>query len=116
MKKIFILILISILAACSQKVIPPASENKPVLPEKALRGEKVFMKSCNRCHPSGMSGLGPAIINKTLPGFMIKSQVRIGFGAMPSFNKDRISKEQLDDLVGYIKELSAKKRQLPNNL
>lgn len=93
-----------ILFACSQKVTPPSGSTKP-LSQEALRGQEIFMKRCNRCHPGGMSGLGPAIINKPLPPFLIKFQVRHGLGAMPAFKKDRITKEQLNDLVTYIKEL-----------
>lgn len=51
-----------------------------------------------------MGGLAPSIINKPLPGFMIKFQVRNGLGAMPSFKKERLSKDELNDVVAYIKE------------
>lgn len=63
------------------------------------------MKKCKQRHPLGDAGLGPAINNKPLPGFMIKSQVRLGAGAMPSFSKEEINGEELDDLVEYLKAL-----------
>lgn len=108
MNKLSGLILISLLAACSQKVIPPSGSTKTSLNENALKGQKVFMENCNRCHPGGMSGLGPAIINKPLPSFLIKFQVRNGLGVMPSFHKDHLSKEELNNVITYIKEQRSK--------
>lgn len=92
------------LAACSQKIAGPSGSTE-AFSDNAAKGKKVFMDKCNRCHPGGMGGLGPAIINKPLPPFLIKFQVRNGLGAMPSFNKDRLSKEDLNNLVTYIKKL-----------
>lgn len=60
------------------------------------------MRVCNGCHPGGEAGLGPALNNKLLPGFLIKFQVRNGLGVMPSFSQDVISPEELDDLVSYL--------------
>lgn len=94
------------MAACSHKVIPPRG-TPPMLTDNAAKGRIVFMGSCNRCHPGGMAGLGPAIINKPLPSFLIKFQVRNGLGTMPSFHKDHISNEKLNNLVAYIKALRA---------
>lgn len=88
------------LYGCSHKIVPPGEESNPK-GEIVLRGQEIFMRSCDRCHPGGMAGLGPAIINKPLPGFMIKFQVRHGLGAMPSFKN--MKKADLNDLVAYIK-------------
>lgn len=104
----FILLLIAIplaLAACTAKRGEPLS--KPLLidsPEVA-RGEKGFMFYCDKCHPGGEKGLGPALNNKPLPGFMIKTQVRAGAGAMPSFSKELLPDDKLDDIVAYVKAL-----------
>jgi len=70
--------------------------------EDDVRGRNVFMRFCNGCHPGGEGGLGPALNNKLLPGFLIKFQVRHGLGVMPSFSDEVISDEELDDLAGYI--------------
>jgi mono/diheme cytochrome c family protein len=77
----------------------------PITDAALERGEKLFMKKCNQCHPKGDAGLGPALNNKPLPGFMIKLQVRMGAGAMPSFSKEEISKSELEELVSYLKAL-----------
>jgi mono/diheme cytochrome c family protein len=70
-----------------------------------LRGELVFFRQCHKCHPGGDAGLGPAINNKPLPEAAIKLQVRTGVGAMPAFDDQRISDEDLDALVGYLEVL-----------
>lgn len=73
--------------------------------EKLQKGQVVFMEYCNGCHPGGETGLGPAINNKPLPGFLIKFQVRKGLGTMPGFDKEHISSSELDNLVAYLKAL-----------
>jgi mono/diheme cytochrome c family protein len=71
-------------------------------------GRLVFYTHCNQCHPGGEAGVGPALNNKPLPGWMIKMQVRHGLGAMPSFSNIRIPERDLDHLVSYVKELRRK--------
>ena len=65
-------------------------------------GETVYMRFCNGCHPAGLGGLGPGIINKPLPGFAMRFQVRHGLGAMPAFSEQVIPDEDLDALIAYI--------------
>jgi mono/diheme cytochrome c family protein len=72
---------------------------------EAARGQIVFMKNCHQCHPGGEAGLAPAINNKPFPEFLKKFQVRHGLGAMPSFSDGRISDDELDDLMEYLKTL-----------
>jgi mono/diheme cytochrome c family protein len=63
------------------------------------------MRNCDQCHPRGEAGLAPALNNKPLPAFLIKFQVRQGLGAMPSFSKDDLSDQQLDDIIRYLQAL-----------
>lgn len=70
----------------------------------AARGEQVFMANCHECHPRGEAGLGPALNDKPLPGFLIRFQVRNGLGAMPSFPEQTLSAPDLDALVDYLIE------------
>jgi mono/diheme cytochrome c family protein len=79
----------------------------PMAIESALaeKGVKVFAVYCNQCHPGGTAGVGPALNNKPLPGFLIKFQVRHGLGAMPAFSEEEIGPQELDALVAYLKEL-----------
>ena len=73
--------------------------------ESEVRGQKVFYTFCNKCHPGGDGGLGPALNNKPLPTFLKKYQVRHGLGAMPSFSEDVISDQELDDLMHFLSAL-----------
>lgn len=66
-------------------------------------GEQVYMSYCHKCHPSGESGLAPAINASPAPGFLKKFQVRHGLGVMPSFKADELSTNDLHDVVKFIK-------------
>ncbi len=63
------------------------------------------MKTCDQCHPRGEAGLAPALNNKPLPAFAIKFQVRHGLGAMPSFSKDDINDQELEEIIRYLQAL-----------
>lgn len=73
--------------------------------EEVAAGRVVFMEYCQQCHPHGEAGLGLAINNKPLPGFMIRFQVRNGLGVMPKFKDSVISDEELGQLIAYLKAL-----------
>jgi mono/diheme cytochrome c family protein len=81
-----------------EPIIGPSSISDPAV----ARGRLVFQQHCHQCHPGGEGGLGPALNNKPAPAFLIKTQVRLGLGAMPGFEKERIDSEELDDLTTYI--------------
>jgi mono/diheme cytochrome c family protein len=95
-----------LLAACG-----PARVGEPFGPPvrlasaEAEMGQGVFMVRCQQCHPGGAAGLGPAINDKPLPGFLMRMQVRRGLGAMPEFDEQMISDAELDALVIYLQEL-----------
>ena len=72
---------------------------------QVARGQIVFMNQCNECHPGGSAGLGPGINDKPLPGFLIKTQIRRGLGAMPAFDESEIPDADLDNLIAYLGEL-----------
>lgn len=69
---------------------------------RVYHGRQIFMQHCYQCHPNGEGGLGPALNNKPAPRFAIKTQVRIGLGAMPAFDKNKISPADLEDLADYV--------------
>ena len=81
----------------------PLSNDDP----DVLRGQIVFAAHCYQCHPGGAGGLGPAINDKPLPVFLIKTQVRQGLGAMPAFSEQQISDADLDTIPKYLKALRA---------
>jgi mono/diheme cytochrome c family protein len=72
-------------------------------------GRELFMRSCHQCHPGGMAGLGPAINNKPLPQWLVKTQVRQGLGAMPSFDEEELSDAELEALVEYVSALRSER-------
>lgn len=69
-------------------------------------GRVHFDRYCSECHPGGAAGLGPGLNNKPLPGFLVRTQVRVGMGAMPPFPPEMISDDQLDAIVAYTLALS----------
>ena len=94
-----------LVAGCSARRGEPIVGPLPISEPEIARGHQVFMRECHQCHPGGEAGLGPAINNKPIPGFLIKFQVRTGLGAMPGFSQSEISTEELDHLLDYIKAL-----------
>lgn len=69
---------------------------------RVAHGEQVFYRNCHQCHPGGSGGLGFALNDKPLPGWLIKFQVRNGIGSMPGFSEEQIDDRELDDLVRYL--------------
>lgn len=107
------LVVIVALAAALLAGCATARRGEPFAPAPAIadpvvaRGQRVFFAQCHSCHPQGQGGLGPALNNKPLPGFLVKLQVRHGLGAMPRFEASRLPAEDLDALVAYLKALRA---------
>lgn len=88
-----------------------ARRSAPLVGEHTLddpvlaQGRRAFDARCHQCHPGGAAGLGFALNNKPFPGFYIRTQVRLGVGAMPAFSDDEISDDDLDAIVAYMKWL-----------
>jgi mono/diheme cytochrome c family protein len=70
--------------------------------ETIARGEQIFKKQCDYCHPGGGAGLGPALNNKPAPGFAIRFQIRHGLGAMPAFDSATISNSDVRAIADYL--------------
>jgi mono/diheme cytochrome c family protein len=68
-----------------------------------LNGEKIYMLHCQKCHPAGEAGLGPAINSNPAPQFIKRFQMRHGLGVMPSFTKTELSSKELRDISKYLK-------------
>ena len=66
------------------------------------RGEEVFKKQCDYCHPGGGAGLGPALNNKPAPAFAIRFQIRHGLGAMPAFDSTTIPAADVQAIADYL--------------
>jgi mono/diheme cytochrome c family protein len=104
-------LLLVLLAALLLGACGPARRSEPAAgafvpaSESERRGEVVFDRHCNKCHVGGEAALGPGINDKPLPVALMKTQVRIGIGAMPGFPEREISARELDDLMDYLKAL-----------
>jgi mono/diheme cytochrome c family protein len=61
------------------------------------------MVYCQKCHPAGEAGLGPALNANPAPQFIKRFQVRHGLGVMPAFAKDQISESDLKSVSAYMK-------------
>jgi mono/diheme cytochrome c family protein len=105
--RLTLLALVALVAALASCGPPRVAVGAPLTPEdaKLANGARVFMAECQQCHPNGAEGLGPALNDKPAPAFLIKLQVRVGLGAMPSFGPDEINDEALDDLAAFVIEL-----------
>ena len=90
--------------SCAMRKSEPVN-GKTFIPanEAVANGERVYMMYCQKCHPGGEGGLGPAINSSPAPGFIRRFQVRHGLGVMPSFKKDEISKKDLHDITAYLR-------------
>ena len=102
---IVVVVLVSILfESCMMRKSEPVT-GKEFLPkeEGVVNGERVFMQHCQKCHPAGEAGLGPAINSNPAPQFIKRFQMRHGLGVMPSFKKNEISKKDLHDISAYLK-------------
>lgn len=70
-----------------------------------LRGMKLFMAHCNRCHPAGQKGKGPSLVDKKLPDFLIHFQIRNGLGDMPAFKEKDIAKDDVKKIILFVRLL-----------
>lgn len=96
------------LAGCgSARYGEPITGDIPVSQAGLASGKMLFQEHCHQCHPSGESGIGPALNNKPLPRSLIHLQVRQGLGEMPAFPEERIADGELENLIGYVKALAA---------
>jgi mono/diheme cytochrome c family protein len=91
-----------LLTYCSTRRSLPL-EGPLALNEEQKHGEVVFMQHCERCHPQGEAGLGPAI--NPAPDFGKRFQIRHGLGVMPSFDEKQISDKELNNVLSYLKAL-----------
>jgi mono/diheme cytochrome c family protein len=78
--------------------LPPAGED---------RGQAIFARYCNSCHPGGGRGAGPSLhtLAGTWSDMEIRTVVRQGKTRMPGYTDKVINDEELTDLVAYIRTM-----------
>jgi mono/diheme cytochrome c family protein len=94
---------VSIIYSCASRRSEPVKSQTFKSNARIANGEKIYMIHCQKCHPAGEAGLGPALNSNPAPQFVKRFQMRHGLGVMPSFKKDEISKKDLQDISKYLK-------------
>lgn len=88
--------------SCSAPKTAPYAEPINLPSEELENGRILFSQHCITCHPGGKSGLGPSIINKPLPKFLIRFQIRNGIGVMPAFGEEVLTDQQVERIAEYV--------------
>lgn len=102
---IILILIIIFIASCSVRRSTPIKGPLSLEDSNVKNGQEHFMAKCQKCHPVGESGLGPAINSNPAPKFIKRFQVRHGLGVMPSFDDEEISDDDLDDILSYLRAL-----------
>lgn len=91
------------LSACMVRKSEPLTQRSfAPATERVANGERVFMMNCQKCHPAGEGGLGPAINSNPAPQLVKRFQMRHGLGVMPPFHKGEIARKDLRDISKYL--------------
>ncbi|CAN5339509.1 hypothetical protein BH23BAC1_BH23BAC1_07220 [soil metagenome] len=106
MKKLLLIAVIFslslIMVFCTTRASEPIKGPMNLDSQELVLGQKVYNSYCNKCHPGGEAGLGPALNDRPTPGFLYRFQIRNGLGAMPDFSKEVINDEEMDALIRYL--------------
>jgi mono/diheme cytochrome c family protein len=103
LKIIVCALLMTTCASCGSRKSEPLKQKTFASKDaQVINGEKVFMVHCQKCHPGGEAGLGPALNSNPAPQFVKRFQMRHGLGVMPSFTTDEIPKKDLHDISKYL--------------
>lgn len=90
---------------CSSRKSEPLQGPVKLHNEEVKRGQVLYMRHCQKCHPFGEGGLAPAISSNPAPGFVKRFQIRHGLGVMPSFKENELSKAESRSIIQYLKAL-----------
>jgi mono/diheme cytochrome c family protein len=89
----------------SSSVTTPSVPTPPAVPTTLVRGEELFARYCQVCHPGGNAGVGARLIGLPLSDDQIKTVIRHGQKNMPAFAPETIPDADLQSLVDYIRSL-----------
>src|SRR5262245_5146501 len=88
--------------------LPPIASGLPPRPEPQ-EGKAVFERVCSVCHGRegrGDAGPGPSLVPLDKDFNEVLGIVREGTGEMPPIPQERISDEDVKQIVAYLKSLS----------
>ncbi len=81
------------------------------------KGWKLYSRACNVCHPTAQkAGIGSRLVRKRPPKDLEKQKHKIAFYVrkggfiMPFFAEDRLSDQDVADIVAFIADLTSKKK------
>ena len=79
----------------------------------AKKGWTLYSRACNDCHPTARkAGIGSQLVRRRPPKDLdirlhkIASYVRKGGFVMPSFSQDRLSDQEVADIIAFLEELT----------
>ncbi len=104
--------LLCALVACSESArwAPPLGPPLRVQPGEGAQAfdaaRRSFEIHCDRCHPNGEPGLGPSLNGTSLPEWLVRLQIRRGFGPMPAFGNE-LDDAEIDRLAWYVRRMQA---------
>lgn len=81
----------------------------PITSTDIAHGKEVFDTHCEDCHPGGEEDVGPSLIADPHTPAKLRQQVREGSGRMRPFSVNRLSDEDLEDLLAYLQTINAVK-------
>jgi mono/diheme cytochrome c family protein len=103
MRRAELIVLVALGACTRPRVEPPVAMAEATA--EAPHGRMLFQRYCYKCHPDGAAGLGPALNNKLLPQFAIRTQIRKGLGAMPAFGPHVLSDADVAAIAQFVHDL-----------
>lgn len=99
--------------------------NAPVNPVRASGGQQIYTQNCQACHGEKGHGDGPGGASLPVKPFDLTTHVLLhdeqylhavilnGRGYMPAFG-NRLSQDQILDVIAYIRQMAIQARQQPN--
>jgi mono/diheme cytochrome c family protein len=100
---ITVILIVIIISCASRRSEPIQQKSFLISDQEVLKGEKIYMMNCQKCHPAGEAGLGPALNPNPAPQFLKRFQMRHGLGVMPSFKQEELSASDLKAISKYLK-------------
>jgi mono/diheme cytochrome c family protein len=87
-----------------EKAAKPALKAIMKLAGDPAAGQAIFARTCQYCHGVKEKKVGPALAKPFEELEFAVKTIRVGSGAMPFYAKDRLSDQQIADVVAYIQQ------------
>lgn len=69
------------------------------------RGEELFRRACESCHPGGGAGLGPDLHASMMTAREIADLIRAGRDPMPFYQADVLTNDEVADIAAFTRSL-----------